>query len=346
MIVKKRGGPKTTEGKAVSSKNSTKHGLTAQTTSSTKEKEIVSGYIQELTNYYKPESPLEKIQIERIAICKAKLDRLYEVEQLQLALVMEKFIQDPSQILDQLPMAKGAVKGMVNELIQHGEITLPCKLKLKDLKIICEETIYHRKNVLKETDLEVNWPNLTKFLESYEPIYLADANCKPLEKLALISEGIEHSLDHQDKYLERYQDLIEIALRLKEQSESESQANSLDDDLEIDKLIEERNAAREAQRQKRYPNNKEPELVIPQEPLIDQEKLTKQLKSFVNLFRTHNLSLEVYKQYQSMKELMVQGVVLPQRESDLFMRYQTTLDRRLSTAIGELLHLQSKRTSS
>jgi hypothetical protein len=94
-------------------------------------------------------------------------------------------------------------------------------------------------------------------------------------------------LGRQDKYLERYQDLIEIALRLKEQSES--QANSLDDDLEIDKLIEERNSAREAERQKRYPNDKEPELEIPQEPLIDQETLTKQLKSFVNLFRTYTL---------------------------------------------------------
>jgi hypothetical protein len=38
----------------------------------------------------------------------------------------------------------------------------------------------------------------------------------------------------------------------------------------------------------------------------------------------------------------VGGVVWPQAESDLFMRYQTALDRRLSTAIGELLHLQSR----
>lgn len=346
MSTKKKSGPKITAGKAVSSRNSTKHGLTSQIPSSLKEKEIVSAYIQELTIYYKPESPLEKIQIERIAICKAKLDRLYEVESLQLDLVVEKFIQDPGQILDQIAMARGAIRGMVKELIQHGEITLPCKLKIKDLEIICEEIIHHRKNVLKEADLEVYWPNLTRFLKSYKPIYLSDANSNLLEKLALISEGIEHSLGHQDKYSERYQDLIEIALRLKEQSESESEANSLNDDIELDKLIEEQNAAREAQRQKRYPNNKEPELEIPQEPLIDQEKITQQLKSFANLLRTHNLSLEVYEQYQSMKELVVQGVVLPQRESDLFMRYQTTLDRRLSTAIGELLHLQTKRNSS
>lgn len=344
MSIKKKNGPKTTAGKAVSSKNSTKHGLTTQTPSSVKEKEIVSAYIQELTTYYKPEYPLEKIQIERIAICKAKLDRVYEVEGLQLDLVVEKFTQDPGQILDQIPMARGVTRGMVKELIQYGEITLPCKLKIKDLELICEEIILHRKNVLRETDLEVYWPNLTRFLKSYDPIYLSDAYSNILRKLSLISDGIEHSLGHQDKYLERYQDLIEIALRLKEQSESE--ANSLNDDLELDKLIEEQNVARESQRQKRYPNNKELELENPQEPFIDQEKLTQQLKSFANLLRAHNLSLEVYEQYQSMKELMVQGVVLPQRESDLFMRYQTTLDRRLSTAIGELLHLQSKRTSS
>ena len=48
------------------------------------------------------------------------------------------------------------------------------------------------------------------------------------------------------------------------------------------------------------------------------------------------------RQYEVIKELMVSGVTLPQKDSDLLMRYQTTLERRLSTAIGELLHLQSK----
>lgn len=40
---------------------------------------------------------------------------------------------------------------------------------------------------------------------------------------------------------------------------------------------------------------------------------------------------------------MLKSVTLPSNESDLLMRYQTTLERRLSSAIGELLALQRQR---
>ena len=110
------------------SKNSTKHGLSTQTPSSSKEREVVSHYVEELTAYYKPHSPLEKLQIERIAICRAKLDRLYEVELVQLELATEKFNKNPDLVLDQIDSAVGVAKGMVKELIQDGIIYLPCSL--------------------------------------------------------------------------------------------------------------------------------------------------------------------------------------------------------------------------
>ena len=70
-------GPKTLEGKARSSQNSTKHGLTTAIPSNDAEKALVASYIKELVEYYEPASPLEKLQIERIAICRAKLANLY-----------------------------------------------------------------------------------------------------------------------------------------------------------------------------------------------------------------------------------------------------------------------------
>jgi hypothetical protein len=51
---------------------------------------------------------------------------------------------------------------------------------------------------------------------------------------------------------------------------------------------------------------------------------------------------QVHEHFKKTKELMAKAVTLPQSESDLLMRYQTTLERRFSTAIGELLHLQGK----
>lgn len=345
MAIKKKGGPQTVAGKAISAKNSTKHGLTTQTPSSPKEKEIVNGYIQDLTAHYKPESPLERIQIERIAICKAKLDRLYEVERVQLELATKKFIEDPNPILDQIDMAKGLDRGMVMELIKYGEVTLPCKLKDKDLEIICEEVLYCSDSVIKESDLEIYLPNLSNFLKSYEPIYLSDIDSGLIKRLDLVAQRIKNALTKKGGYFEKYQDLLTVVARLREQSQPVAPAPS-EDDLAFDKFIKEKKGAREIQGQKRQQNQKQLVAAVTSEQPIDQDKFTQQLGLFEELLRVRNLSLVIYKQYQAIKDLMIEGVVLPQRDSDLLMRYQTTLDRRLSTAIGELLHLQSKRIPS
>ena len=87
----------------------------------------------------------------------------------------------------------------------------------------------------------------------------------------------------------------------------------------------------------------QPEIVTPTDPSIDQEQLTSQLKLFAELLNYRDTSRVAYQQYLSIQDLMIQGVTLPQWESDLMMWYQTALDRRLSTAMGELLHLQSRR---
>ena len=87
MTTEKRGGgPKTAKGKARSSVNATTHGLNSRVQSNSEEKALVQAYIKELADYYDPQSPLEKLQIERIAICRAKLHYLYELEQIKLSL--------------------------------------------------------------------------------------------------------------------------------------------------------------------------------------------------------------------------------------------------------------------
>lgn len=343
MVTKKKSGPHTAAGKKISSRNSTKHGLSTQTPSSHKEKEIVNNYIQELTTYYKPESPLEKIQIERIAICKSKLDRLYEVEQVQLQLAIEKFTRDPDQILDQIDAAIGIVRGMVKEIIQYGSITLPCKLRDKELELICEDIHDFKMKNLKESELEIYLPNLASYLKSNQIVGVSPMKGL-IEKLQLIAERIESVFNRQDEYRERFAEYAQLLFRLKEQSKPEPPPPT-EHQLELDRLLQKQKEARDAERLRRHPPKEKLEVSVPQEPMVDQEKLIRQLKLFTELLKYRNLSLEVYKQYESTKELMSGGITLPQNESDLLMRYQTTLDRRLSTAIGELLHLQSKRTS-
>lgn len=78
--VKRSGGPKTVHGKARSSKNAISHGLTSLAPSNSNERALIDAYVQELTEYCQPNSPLERLQIQRIATCRAKLAYLYDLE--------------------------------------------------------------------------------------------------------------------------------------------------------------------------------------------------------------------------------------------------------------------------
>lgn len=66
-------------------------------------------------------------------------------------------------------------------------------------------------------------------------------------------------------------------------------------------------------------------------------------KVFVDLYRYSQEAERAFEQFLQTKSLMLKSVILPSNESDLLMRYQTTLERRLSSAIGELLALQRQR---
>jgi len=72
-------GPKSAAGKAKSSQNAVSHGLTSNRVMPD-EIRMVEEFTQELTHYYKPESPLEVLQIQRIAFCRAKLAKLKDME--------------------------------------------------------------------------------------------------------------------------------------------------------------------------------------------------------------------------------------------------------------------------
>jgi len=335
VIAAKKSGPQTAIGKTISAKNSTKHGLTSNNPSSLKEKETVSRYIQDLTVYYKPKSPLEKIQIERIAICKTKLDRLYEVEQVQLQLAIQKFNKNPDLVLDQIELATGVVRGMVKELIEYGELTLPCYLKDDELEVICEEINLAQDKPKTAEDLPIYYPKLCLYLEGYRG-YGRLKSDNLIDKLRVVSERLECSVKRGDQYQERMTEYVDILLRAKFQLEQKD--NISEEETELDDYIKSRDEARRKQHQ----SKKKEEVVEFKEPLIDQVLFEKQLKLFTDLLNFRKKTFQVFEQYQVMKNLMVGGVVLPQAESDLFMRYQTALDRRLSSGIGELLHLQSR----
>lgn len=74
--------------------------------------------------------------------------------------------------------------------------------------------------------------------------------------------------------------------------------------------------------------------------IADFEIVKEQLEQFLGLYESYKNAQGIASQHQEIKDLMIRAISLPAAESDLLMRYQTTLERRLSSAIGELLALQ------
>lgn len=75
-------GPKTERGKAISSRNATKHGLLAQQPPllATEDLSTFEGLVQGLIDHYQPENPVEHFLVQQIAMGMLKQYRLWTVE--------------------------------------------------------------------------------------------------------------------------------------------------------------------------------------------------------------------------------------------------------------------------
>ena len=331
---KRSGGPKTVEGKSRSSKNATSHGLTSMVPSSSNEKALVDSYSKELIEYYKPDSPLEQLQIQRIATCRAKLAYLYDLEQVKLSLAAKELESQPEKILEKIPGAFGLAMGMAKELITSGQIHLPCRLDLPLLEAICDEINHMHGALENKHQFARALPRLTKYLNSY-PVVGLDNSSQWMEKLAAISKEIKMTDGLGDQYSGKYDEIIKGYLRSQEY-EAQLKKEAMRPEIEeLERHQEERRIAR---------GQKPKTAVLP--PKLDPDAIDEiativlQLKQFMGLYESHQRAHRLAVQYEEIKALMLRALSLPEAESDLLMRYQTTLERRLSSAIGELLALQ------
>jgi len=214
--MKKKVGPNTAIGKSIASQNSLKHGFTSNRASTPIEKEAYANYLAKLNQYYQPQGPIEQLQLERIAMCKIKLDRLYALEEAQLTIAIAKFEREPDLVLDQIAAATSVVRGMVKELIQFNKVTLPCKLSATALASICKEVEEGGRGPAKLTDAEIesHYPQLARYLKSY---YAVDLSIEEdlLAKLRHAFESITKTLESGSKYHENMKRLFEEFVKAK-----------------------------------------------------------------------------------------------------------------------------------
>lgn len=76
----KGGGPKTDKGKAISSRNSITHGLTAKNWINDDEQALFDTTVEALTHDFNPQSHIEQMLIAKLAECTVRLTRIQRVE--------------------------------------------------------------------------------------------------------------------------------------------------------------------------------------------------------------------------------------------------------------------------
>ncbi len=305
---KPKGGPKTVRGKQASSQNSLVHGATSNNVVSADQKALVERYEHELTTYYKPESPLEKLQIQRIALCKAKLDALYELELVKLQIAKAELEGNPKLVLDKVHPAEDLTRSFAHTLSKGRQLSLPMNLTPELLETFSKEINNAGGEIDQGDEIYSHIPSLGEFIDDEGK----RLNTSGYHVISRIGDSIKTLLDKGSGSLSVVYEALELATD----------------------VIKHRKLGHDA-----YYFKKD---TFESEGDVDIKKINNALISITQLNEIVVKSREVSKKFDRMQDLLLRAVTLGGEESDRLMRYQTTWERRLSSAIGELLALQTK----
>ncbi len=303
---KSSGGPKTAKGKRASSQNALVHGATSTAAVGLEQMFAVEQYVQELTDFYKPESPLEKLQIQRIALCKAKLDALYQLEQVKLQIASEDLKRTPELVMQRIEAGGEMTQAFAETLSKGRELELAMGLTPESLALISSEINAIGGKLDSDDDLNIALPNLNLLIKDVSN----RLGSSPYKILIRIGEAVNGMLKEKG------------AIGYKLQQFLQSMEKAKQDEIYSESPVDVIAAGVEA----------EPDL----------SKINEALSGIVELNTVVISAHEVAKEFIRLQQLMLSSVTLSGEESDRLLRYQTTWERRLSSAIGELLALQGK----
>jgi hypothetical protein len=186
------------------------------------------------------------------------------------------------------------------------ELELPMGLTPESLALISSEINAIGGKLDSEDDLNVALPNLSLFIKDLSN----RLGSSPHKILLRIGETVNGMLNEKGAIGYKLRQLLQSMKKTKQ------------DEIYCESLVDEIAAGVEA----------DPDL----------NKTNETLRGIVELNTIFTSAHEVAKDFIRMRELMLSSLTLSGEESDRLLRYQTTWERRLSSAIGELLALQAK----
>jgi hypothetical protein len=317
------GGPKTAAGKAKSSINAIKFGVSTYRSVDDEERELISRLTKELLDFYQPQSPLEIMQLERIALCRAKLARLYEVERTRLQLARQTIDASPKKLLEQLGFKSDLSQKLALEQIEYQSMSLPLQLTLETLKAIVNEVQHYGPRAISEKEFKRYLPSLYQYLNQNQFLGI-DEEDSILNKLQLVLQKLKKIVESENPMIGKMAHLLGLIIDKNHQAQVE------EDDDDVHELLLQLDPQYKAPDPKARSNSTE----------VDVHEILNHLNLFGELLSACRRAEKIVTHYEKSKALIVKSLVLPQTEADLLLRYQTTWERRLSTEVGEFIELR------
>jgi len=310
----KGGGAKLPQGRQVASQNAKKHGLSLERASDPAERELVQLYLDELLDYYSPQSPLERMQLERVALCRAKLARLYEYERDRLELVRQRLVfTEDSDSLD-LQQIDQNLASVAVSLAESRKIYLPLDIQVDEALAIAKESKVLGREVTKEDSLFEVLPSLHSLIAKLCDRENGEAS--PEDQLKELYGELENFMKtHEDDTVNIFSILLR-EMKLRRQLEAHGEIMSA-------------RASRDS-------------FASPDEVIDTVLVVNKVVMKFQQIGGLLERASELVPKVNHVRELISRTVALPPEESDRLLRYQTSWERRLSSAVGEFLELRAR----
>jgi hypothetical protein len=314
VVSKRSGGPKTAKGKAISARNALKHGLRASAPVAGPEQQVMALQVNQLTAYYRPQSPLEHLQIQRIARCAAKLETLYAIERARAEMALLQAQATADQTLLHFAHYPAAARHLAMQILQPAAPeppTPPFGLTERLLDQLCQEIDAFVGVIEAESDLPLYFPRLVKFLQA-TTLKNCDGPFSADQRLWLVATMLR-------TYISANLNPLPTAATASDRYEQI-----------LRKIVEDEQVKNSAQKGVR-PRN---------EAVTYHRAVRDDLEVFLQLLQYRRQARQIAAQFPQVKSLLVASTMMPGEDSDRLMRYQTTLEKQLSRYIGELLQLR------
>ena len=162
---KHSGGPKTDKGKAISSRNSTTHGLTARRWLNDEEQALFDETVEAFNNDFDPQTSIEKVLIVKMAECTVRLMRIQNTENAMFDLAsceaghQEESIKSLDNGSDRLSEAVGLASSM--------DWKFDSRAFASKMVVLNEIDRQHIKDVVSWIYVEDNMPIVTYYVNKY-----------------------------------------------------------------------------------------------------------------------------------------------------------------------------------